>query len=133
MKNKRLPNRLQLLSFFEYNEKTGELLKRSTGKKVGWADDKGYIRVRFQGKVYCAHRIIYKMFHGKDPQSKVIDHCDGDTSNNRIENLRCVTHAVNITNQARCRPRRGIPLGDKKDKEDYFYDLVTGQIENPDF
>ena len=90
MKKRKLPSRLMLLSFFTYDEETGQLFKRKTGKKVGWKDNKGYIRVRFEGKVYCAHRIIYKMFHGRDPQNKVIDHCNGDTSDNRITNLRCV-------------------------------------------
>ena len=132
MKKRKLPSRLQLLSFFAYNEETGELTKRSTGKKVGWKDDKGYIKVRFQGKTYCAHRIIYKMFHGRDPQNKVIDHCNGDTSDNRIGNLRCVTHAVNVSNQARCRGRRGVPSADERG-EDTVYDLITGKVDNPDF
>ena len=133
MKKRKLPSRLQLLSFFTYNEQTGELCKSSTGKKVGWKDNRGYVCVRFQGRVYKAHRIIYKMFHGRDPGNKVIDHCDGNPSNNLISNLRCVTHAINITNQARCRARRGTPPCDVKSTEDFTYDLITGKIENPDF
>ena len=130
---RKLPSRLELLTAFIYDEFTGFLYKKSSGKKIGWKDDRGYVRLRFRGKVYCAHRIIYKMFHGRDPMNKVIDHCDGNPSNNVITNLRCVTHAINITNQNRCRARRGTPLGDKKDKEDVFYDFCTGKIENPDF
>ena len=133
MKKRKLPSRLQLLSFFTYNEQTGELCKASTGKKVGWLDNRGYVRVRFQGRVYCAHRIIYKMFYGRDPGNKVIDHCDGNPSNNLISNLRCVTHAINITNQTRCRSRRGTPKADTKDNQDLIYDLITGRVENTDF
>ena len=42
------------------------------------------------------HRIIYMMVHGHMP--KIIDHIDGDPSNNKIENLRGATHSQNMRN-----------------------------------
>lgn len=57
-----------------------------------------YIRVRFAGKIYCNHRVIWEIFNGPIPQGMEIDHIDGNGLNNRIENLRCVIHSTNCKN-----------------------------------
>lgn len=46
-------------------------------------------------KVY-AHRVAWAIVHGEWPS--IIDHIDGDRSNNRISNLRSVSHAENARN-----------------------------------
>lgn len=46
----------------------------------------GYYRVKIDKKSYLLHRLIYLMTHRELPE--VVDHIDGDTHNNRIENLR---------------------------------------------
>ena len=51
------------------------------------------------GKKYQEHRLIWQMFHGKPDPSLQIDHIDGDSLNNNIDNLRLVTQAVNLRNQ----------------------------------
>ncbi|WP_420335450.1 HNH endonuclease signature motif containing protein [Roseibium sp.] len=51
------------------------------------------------GKIYRAHRIIFKMAYGRDPVG-YLDHIDGDRSNNRLENLREVTPWENNMNRA---------------------------------
>lgn len=43
-----------------------------------------------------AHQIVWRVYHGDVPEGLEIDHIDGDKGNNRIENLRLVTHAENI-------------------------------------
>lgn len=60
-------------------------------------EDKGYAVGILLNVRYKAHRIIYKMCKGKDPAH--IDHIDGDSSNNRIENLRSVSQKTNSRNQ----------------------------------
>ena len=109
-KHKKLPPRLILLDKFEYDPLTGKLSKKRGGKEAGWTDDKGYRRFRFQNVTYCTHRVVYYMYHGVDPKNKVIDHCNGDPSDNRIENLRCVTHRTNLLNTVSCRDKEGTPV-----------------------
>lgn len=46
---------------------------------------------------YRAHRVIWAMVHGEDPQTE-IDHIDGDPGNNRIENLRLADRATQSRN-----------------------------------
>lgn len=50
-------------------------------------------------KQYCrVHRLIYKAFVKDIPQNMVIDHIDGNTKNNNLSNLRCVTISENCQN-----------------------------------
>ena len=44
------------------------------------------------------HRIIWVMHHGAIPDDKTIDHIDSNRLNNKIENLRCVSHQDNMRN-----------------------------------
>jgi hypothetical protein len=60
-------------------------------------DKRGYRTGHLLSKPVKAHRIIWAMVHGEWPQGD-IDHIDGDAANNRIENLREVTHAINGRN-----------------------------------
>ena len=49
------------------------------------------------------------MWTGKDPGNKVIDHRDGNPSNNTVTNLRCVKHRENIRNNSKRRKTKGWP------------------------
>ena len=85
---------------FDYN---GEVLywKISTnGHLVGQiagSTHSGYCCVKFCGKLYKAHRIIYLMVHGELP--KYLDHVDGNPLTNKIENLRPATKSQNGFNR----------------------------------
>lgn len=48
------------------------------------------------------HRVIWEEANGPIPEGMSIDHINGDTKDNRLENLRCVTHSDNLKN---CRRR----------------------------
>lgn len=98
MKTIPLPSFEELHSIFEYKDgvlyyKDDRGSNKTKGKAAGVFDGKGYVLVSINKRLYKAHRIIFKMIHGFDPD--VIDHVDGNKSNNAIENLRNATKAQN--------------------------------------
>lgn len=91
-----LPSVEFLNQLFEYNNENGDLIFRGRALKPG---PKGYVFVKIPGVgVRAGHRIIWKMVYGKDPD-QVIDHIDGNPSNNRIQNLRDVPPEKNAQNR----------------------------------
>lgn len=60
----------------------------------------GYLRVCFNGKKLYAHRAAWAIHYGVWPDG-LIDHIDGDKSNNRIRNLRVVNRRENAQNRTR--------------------------------
>lgn len=68
----------------------------------------GYRRISLDGKKHWAARLAWLYVHGVYPKGQ-IDHIDGDPLNNRIHNLRDVSHAVNQQNQKR--PHRQNKVG----------------------
>lgn len=60
---------------------------------------RGYLRAEIGNKLFQAHRVAFALFYGHWPAG-VIDHINGDPSDNRICNLRSVEQAENMKNQA---------------------------------
>ena len=78
-----------LKEVFEYDGKDLFWKIPTKGHKIGQkagSTYSGYCCIKFNGKLYKAHRLIYLMNHGELPQ--FIDHIDGNPLNNKIENLR---------------------------------------------
>jgi len=75
--------------------------KAPVGSKVG-SNCHGYLRFKFRGKNYSCHRVIYFLQTGSWPE--VVDHIDGNTLNNTIENLRAATKS---DNKANSKPHKG--------------------------
>jgi len=89
-----------LNEMFEYSD--GNLIRKvnsrraKAGSIAGWKDGR-YMRVRVKGKMMLVHRIIFMMQHGYMPET--IDHINGDSFDNRIENLREATQQQNCLNR----------------------------------
>lgn len=110
-------NKGYLLECLRYNHKTGELIWRKRPRHhfknnqafgawntkfsgmVAGNEQHGYIKIKLDGKTYSAHRLAWLYTKGCWP--RVIDHIDGDKSNNRIENLRDVSFQENMLNKRR--------------------------------
>ena len=107
---KTLPDVETLRQLFIYNAETGDLIWRERpasffpdarshkswttqfcGKIAGCItavkDGKIYRDVHYKKQRWRAHRVVWKMHYGTDPP-ELIDHKDGDGTNNRLENLR---------------------------------------------
>jgi len=117
---KALPPRDYLQRIFEYQSETGFLIwkprpesdfsgKTFTAQRISrsWnvkhagkfafrKEKTGYIRGKLDGRLYLAHRIIWKIVVGTEPHE--LDHINGDRSDNRIENLRPVDRRDNMRN-----------------------------------
>jgi hypothetical protein len=67
------------------------------GRIAGTHNQSGYWDVCFEGKLYKAHRLAWLYVHGEWPKRR-LDHENGNTIDNRIDNLRLATHSQNIAN-----------------------------------
>lgn len=68
------------------------------GDIVGTQRKDGYVEICVDKKIYLAHRLVFMFFNGYFP--KEIDHINNIRNDNRIENLREVTHTQNQWNHA---------------------------------
>jgi len=94
----------ELRNLLSYNPDTGEFIwivrpskAVKAGDVAGIVDKKGYRTIGIKRKIYKAHRLAWLYVHGKLPNG-VIDHINGDKSDNRIENLRDVFFDGNSQN-----------------------------------
>ena len=97
-------------SAVRYDAETGNIywlvsrkgVRRSKGLLAGTVKRYGYRYIRWKGHELLAHRLVYMLHHGViADRSLEIDHINADKSDNRIENLRAVTHKGNRQNQIR--------------------------------
>lgn len=64
------------------------------GEVMGATSHRGYMKIGVDMRRYYAHRLAWLYVYGEMP--KVVDHISGDTSDNRIANLRNVDQATNL-------------------------------------
>jgi len=94
---------------FEYDPVTGDffVVKERRGaprtprlirRLVTYVDGRGYLKVRFDGKMYAVHRLIFVLMTGSFPKGEV-DHISGDKCDNRWVNLRDVPVIANRHNK----------------------------------
>lgn len=95
--------------------------KRVVGDIAGsWQKTEKRYKLKYRQKAYMAHRIIYELFHGVITDELVIDHKDGNASNNKINNLRAVTDDVNKRNMKKNKNNKTGVTGV------VYFELITG-------
>lgn len=92
-----------LFEYLKYDKETGNFywIKSPANcidinQTPGFIDSRGYISIRFKRKNYYSHRLAWYMTYGVWP--KIIDHINGNRSDNRLCNLRNVTIRINNIN-----------------------------------
>lgn len=63
--------------------------------------------VKFKSQLYLAYRIVFYLTYEKDPLDFQVDHINGDSSDNRIENLRLATSQQNCSARVKTRKKNG--------------------------
>lgn len=100
----------RLKELLDYDPETGVFTWRvqtsnyiRIGDVAGMIDVHGYCVIGVDRKLYKAHRLAWVYTYSIIPDKMQIDHINGNTKDNRIDNLRCVTCVVNQQNQRKAR------------------------------
>jgi len=85
---------------YTYNPETG-LIYNKHNKKIGYFNERGYIRINFfiKGKRYILKGHQFGWYWVNKECVEELDHINGITHDNRICNLRSVTHQQNQWNR----------------------------------
>ena len=99
--SKPLPSLDRLNELFAYAPETGDLFRRQkdgTLKKCAPNQHASHPHVVADGTNYLLHRLCFAVGNQRMP-TKEVDHKDGDSRNNRLDNLREATSAENNRNR----------------------------------
>lgn len=111
-----------LESYFYYDASSPSYLRnrvtRNSKSKAdmpaGTRNHTGHYQVMLNGERLQVHRIVYELFFGAIPHGMLIDHADGNPSNNSIENLRLATSQQNSFNRKVQNKNQPLPKGISK-------------------
>lgn len=92
---------LEIGKRYTYDTINGGLINNKTGQQSkGIACGGRYRCVMIAGRNIYVHRIVWMMHNDWKEPLVVIDHINGDSLDNRIENLRDVSHIENMANRS---------------------------------
>lgn len=91
------PSLAEIAQVLRFDEAAGRFFRIDTGKPAGGIRGNGYHYTGVLGRAYLTHRLAWLFKTGEWPKSSV-DHINGDTTDNRPENLRVLSHAENMQN-----------------------------------
>ena len=101
------PSQSRLKELFDYNPDTGEFTRLITSSPrgvkgeitKGYLGVQGYYKIQVDNTQYPAHRLVWVWVYGSIPDDMMIDHINRIRADNRLSNLRLVTHAQNQQNK----------------------------------
>lgn len=91
---------------------------------AGKGKNKSYWQIRVDGKTFKRSRVIFFMAHGKWPEP-CVDHINGDSLDDRIENLRECNFSQNIVNSKPKLKIKQLPVGVYETKQGKYMARVT--------
>tara|TARA_B100002003_G_scaffold227027_2_gene234297 strand:+ start:23 stop:529 length:507 start_codon:yes stop_codon:yes gene_type:complete len=81
-----------------YDPETGVIAR--AGREITARWPQGYVRVNALGRTLLGHRVAWALHYGEWPAGH-LDHINHDRADNRIANLRAVSHSENLRNACR--------------------------------
>lgn len=79
-----------------FSERVGKCkLEYLSNGYVRWSTNRNRKKIRI-----LVHRLVWETFNGEIPKGMEIDHINRDKTDNKLSNLRCVTHIQNMRNWA---------------------------------
>jgi hypothetical protein len=94
----------ELFESLSYSTETGvftwirNVKRKKVGDIAGSISNTGYVRIMVNRKRYLAHRLAWLYVYGEFPSGS-LDHINHNRTDNRISNLRIVTHTENCQNR----------------------------------
>lgn len=112
-------------------DQAGSVLQKTGNKK--------YWQVKIFDTVFKVHRIVYLLNNGFIDSNKVVDHIDGNGTNNKVENLRLVTHFENAHNKLVSQNKKLSVKNVKESRRFYFGvfevmgEIISLKVEKKDY
>jgi len=102
-------NKYRPRKYFNTKNSYSTFNSHQVGKRSGSEKDR-FRRITLFGKPYPEHRLIWALYYKEwPPKEMVIDHINGDPFDNKIDNLRLVTHRENSMNRRlSCNNKSGV-------------------------
>lgn len=106
MKNFNESNLARIPDYLAYESDSGDFIRlkasnnrNKVGEVAGSVNREGYVRITMFGMGFQAHRLAFYFMTGKLPPDDVeVDHINGIRNENSWNNLRLVSHAINMQN-----------------------------------
>jgi len=86
----------------------------------GHKDSDGYLRIFFKGKQYRIHRLVAETFIDNPQKLPTVDHINRIRTDNRVENLRWATRALQSENNAKVLNRKDYGVRSCEDRKKYY-------------
>jgi hypothetical protein len=95
--------RARLRELLHYDRDTGEFRRwKRVGDEIQLGEKAGHLEICIDERWYQAHQLAWRYVTGRWCRP-LIDHCDGNGTNNRWTNLRRATPSQNTANSRRAR------------------------------
>ena len=101
------------VEYVEVAESNGKVFVADTGMVLrngkltkGHDNGRGYLTVSIAGHTTYIHRLVFEVFVGQIPDDQELDHINDKRGDNRLENLRVVTHYQNLMEKESSRANR---------------------------
>jgi hypothetical protein len=95
----------------------GKLFNVKTGEEYIPYITSGYYMIKYKGKHTLVHRLVAENFLPNPDNKEEIDHINRNKLDNRVENLRWVTHEENMCNRSNSlKPEDRLNNKENKDK-----------------